>query len=124
MALTAAELLQIHRVGEFKVASIYVMTMDWTSCKIGYAKNVKLRRDELQVGSPIPVTIYWAARLFHADAISLEKECHKSLKNQKKHIRGEWFKLHPYLAVDAVKRIADELGYEFVVEISLNINDQ
>lgn len=58
--------------------------------KIGIAKNVKRRLEQLQIGNPVKLyvlaTIPCASRLHAHD---MEARLHKA--HHKNHIRGEWF---------------------------------
>lgn len=101
-----------------KSLAIYVMTVNGLSCKIGYATNLGNRCSNLQVGSIDDICIFWAARLVKAQAIKLEKMCHDELKIHGRHLRGEWFRIQPPVAVEVIKRLARAAKFEMVQDLA------
>src|SRR6266567_3529753 len=97
--------------------AIYVMTINGLSSKIGYSTNPGLRCGGLQTGSVDEITIFWAARLPAAQARKLEKMCHAALKKVGRHLRGEWFRIHPSVATDVIKRLAEEAKFDLVPDL-------
>lgn len=107
---------RMHRTMDPRIASVYVMSIEAACCKIGYAADVEQRRRELQTGCPDRVDVSGAIRLLLIQTKKIESEVHKDLKKDGRHMRGEWFRIHPALAVDIVRRVAAAYGYDFVID--------
>ena len=56
--------------------------------KIGYAKNIEKRLEQLQVASPYNIILIAAFQ--SRDALNLERQLHS--KYSRNRVRGEWFK--------------------------------
>ena len=63
---------------------------DLAPVKIGYAKNVQKRLDELQIGNSRSLEILAViGPISHERARNIESKLHRKFK--KHHVRGEWF---------------------------------
>lgn len=106
----------MHRTRDPRIVSVYVMSVEAACCKVGYTVDVEQRRRELQIGCPDKVDVSGAIRLLLVEARRIETEVHKELKKDGRHMRGEWFRIHPALAMDTVRRMATAYGYDFMVD--------
>ena len=59
--------------------------------KVGYSQLPKQRLNDLQVGNPHELKLLYHCKVDNAP--EREKEIHRILKDNGKHIRGEWFKI-------------------------------
>ena len=81
---------QVHVEGIMK--SIYcIRVMNSDMAKVGYTSNVRCRMSAIQVCCPLELHLEFAVLVDNAHM--REKEIHCHLKQQRKHIRGEWFRL-------------------------------
>lgn len=61
--------------------------------KIGIAKDVDKRLNDLQIGCPYPLTIEDIVKVgSRRQAEYFEATCHRLLTREGKYLRGEWFK--------------------------------
>ena len=100
-----------------RTASVYVITANGLSCKIGRAKNVGTRALNLQIGSVDELYVYGAIRLRERDAHWLERAAHAELRGDRRHIRGEWFCIDPAAAVALLKRLATAKKVEWAPDL-------
>lgn len=62
-------------------------------CKIGYSKEPFARLKSLQTANPEILTLCWT--VLEDELGLIEADLHTLLKNQGRHIRGEWFRGTP-----------------------------
>src|SRR3954470_22912799 len=86
---------------EYPKTCIYII-QSGEYLKIGISVSPKLRMNELQVGNPVTLKILRSYRLDMANAIKVEIDMLRILKDN--HVRGEWYKLEPETAFEAVER--------------------
>lgn len=101
--------------------AVYVMTVNGWSSKIGYSEDPGARALDLQVGSVDEINVFWACRLVSREARTLEKAVHKELKSLDRHLRGEWFRIAPPVAVSTITKVAKELGFQPVPDLIYGI---
>lgn len=81
---------------------VYVIGPNNGPQKIGFAKNVRLRLETLQVGCPFDLCIHHAESTPNElTARRIEKMAHRLLKSSRQ--RGEWFNVSPTLATETVR---------------------
>jgi predicted GIY-YIG superfamily endonuclease len=62
--------------------------------KVGITHDIASRLASIQSANPFEVNLIDSCQwLTKGEALSLEKQIHKYLKNQKSHVMGEWFEL-------------------------------
>lgn len=74
-------------------------------CKIGVTSDIEKRLKQLAAGSPFKAYLF-SDFLFSSSthAFRVETESHAALRNLRVH--GEWFKIDPSVAREAIKPIA------------------
>lgn len=114
-----AELAEINRLGLLTVRrlaeAIYVVCPAGSRkpAKIGICRNPKKRLITLRVGSFTDIKmpyILWVRNF--PEARGVELACHAELKEQGKHVRGEWFDVSGEDAFDIVQWTILQLGLE------------
>ncbi len=106
----------------YETSGVYVMDAEGThSVKIGISKKPKTRMDELQTGSASSVIIFWVGRVPKESARSVERATHALLKDENRHIRGEWFQCSAAYARGAVIRAAESIGVPIANDISYDM---
>lgn len=88
--------------------SIYVVGSEHGAVKIGMSGIPWSRFSDLQVGSPTPLRMHYVANTTGGEAAAIEILTHSILSDR--HVSGEWFRVEPSEAVDAIKQAANELG--------------
>lgn len=72
--------------------------------KVGQARDVAIRLQALNCGSPFPLDLVYAVQVRNTDAYRIEFRLHQVLRQYQ--VRGEWFKLPKKLSTpDALKRL-------------------
>ena len=91
--------------------AIYIIKMGETDAyKIGFSVDAKARLAELQVSSPLGLSMSGFVSFLNPEILaSAEYEAHILASRYGRHLRGEWFQL-PALAIT---RIVDELAEQF-----------
>ena len=106
--------------------AVYVMgARELPYVKVGRAKNIRDRYDQIQVGTPYLLRLYGAVFMPKWAAIAIEWEAHQALTEFGYHFRGEWFEVPPLDAVEVIKKCASmhglphSPGLEFAKELSM-----
>jgi predicted GIY-YIG superfamily endonuclease len=74
-----------------KECYVYFIQAGRGPVKVGYTSNVKQRLENMQVGSPDPLSVvFTAGPMSKMMAQAVEKDLHSFFRCQ--HLRGEWFK--------------------------------
>lgn len=92
--------------------SIYIAKSAYGPVKIGVAKDIRIRLSNIQISSPVDVTLEYAANC-DGDMRAVEQRAHSILSD--KRMRGEWFKTDASEAILAIAQAAKELGYELTL---------
>ena len=92
--------------------SIYIVKSAYGPIKVGISKKIHTRVSELQVNSPVDITVEYAATS-DGNMRAVEKLAHKILAA--KRMRGEWFKADASEAIAAITQAAQELGYDLTL---------
>jgi hypothetical protein len=75
--------------------------------KIGVAKNVSRRKDMLQVGNPLEISVFYSRAFEARRAREVERAAHRVFTPQR--IRGEWFEVSPDKARDFIAERPSEI---------------
>lgn len=70
--------------------------------KVGSARVISLRLDQMQTGNPFRLHLIGAVSIYDCDPCTVEREAHKRLKDCR--IRGEWFDIE---ADDAIRHVIE-----------------
>lgn len=82
---------------------VYVIGFDEPGVvKVGSARCVTLRIDQMQTGNPFNLRLIGAVSIYDEEPILVEKEAHRRLKEFR--IRGEWFNVE---ADDAIRHVIE-----------------
>lgn len=84
-------------IGECR--AIYVIEAGQRAVKIGISNNPAHRRNELQVGSDLPLRLTWWVWMPEAQAVQAEAQIHKRLGRTVNSANGEWY----YMAADTAR---------------------
>lgn len=84
--------------------NIYLIGLSRGPVKIGLSRDVPKRLCELQIGNPFPLLIHGTQSVPDADAVDIERACHRHFRAHA--MSGEWFDVPPADALTAVKMIA------------------
>jgi hypothetical protein len=74
---------------------VYFIDTETGYLKIGISNNPSSRRDQLQIGCPVPIRLacVWDTQRDGIDPRKMEQSLHRNLAPYKTH--GEWFKMPP-----------------------------
>lgn len=90
-AIYAAAMGDAASVDQDQLGYIYFIAMGSEYVKIGFSKNCRKRKFDLQVASPLPLETIFIQQARRSDEVRL----HKRFSKLKSH--GEWFKATPEL---------------------------
>lgn len=75
--------------------------------KVGRAKTVRTRFEQMQTGMPYRLRIFGAIFMPKWASVVVEWEAHQALTEMGFHFRGEWFDIDPADALAVVSKCAD-----------------
>ena len=94
---------------------VYIMTAGASPLiKIGYTKDLKRRRSEIQGANGKPVMVLWAIRLKKENAVAVESGVHYQLKASFYHRIGEWYDMSPETGKVAILREIEKRRFKFM----------
>ncbi len=95
-------------------ASIYILSADEYSVKIGVSMNPRQRAKDIQVSQDRNICVYWATIMLKPYAYLVETALHKRLRGSVGHLRGEWYLYSPAQAVALVKSEIKAQGFNSI----------
>jgi hypothetical protein len=107
---------QISRAGQREHGlpeSLYVITAHASGAvKVGFSKSPSWRATTIQTGIPDTVSVSRVWRLGRENALRLEREFHRIMRQTNLHISGEWYAMDAERAEDFIRRIAASIGID------------
>jgi len=88
----------IYIVGSFEHLNAVKIGMSTRPVRLG-------RLQQLQTGFPYHLHVYAEFPVYRHRIRNKEKNIHKTLEKYK--MKGEWFNLHPKIAIEKVKKVID-----------------
>jgi hypothetical protein len=95
---------------------VYVVGTSDNPVKIGVADDMDARLAGLQCGCPELLIVHYTLAVPFKVAHAVETACHKHFAEH--HRRGEWFNVHKDDAIEALRRIGDQVSNEAFQRVS------